>query len=90
MLLNLFTGYSQTVIDVKGKVICKKTGEPITFGAVNLKEIEQWTTTDENGFFEFHQIVPGTYTLEISCLGYKSHSAPILIEKDKYNFANLT
>lgn len=83
MLLNLFTGYSQTVIDVKGKVICKKTGEPITFGAVNLKEIEQWTTTDENGFFEFHQIVPGTYTLEISCLGYKSHSAPILIEKDK-------
>lgn len=79
-----FKGYSShNLIDVKGKIVCKKTGEPIVYGAVSLKEIGQWTTTNDEGYFEFKQIIPGTYTLVISCLGYEKHSAPVTITEDK-------
>ena len=75
-----FAGYSQNTVDIKGRAICKKTGEPIMFGSVNLKEIGQWTITDEKGNFVFHNIKPAAYTLEVSCLGYEPHSASIAID----------
>ena len=76
-------GYAQHPVNFKGKVICKRTNEPIVFGAVHLKEIERWTTTDENGFFEFKDIKPNTYNIEISCLGYELHTAQVSVEQDK-------
>lgn len=78
-----FNGYAQQPIDLHGKIICKKTNDPIVFGAVHIKEIERWTTTDENGFFEFKNIKPNTYNIEISCLGYQLHSSEFKVESGR-------
>lgn len=67
--------FSQQKINIKGKVVNKKTGEVVVCGAVKLKEVERWTITDEFGYFEFNNIIPNTYTLQIQCLGYVSYSS---------------
>lgn len=35
----------------KGRVIDKKTGEPVEFATVLIKSTEQWSVTDQNGRF---------------------------------------
>ncbi|MCK4701427.1 MAG: TonB-dependent receptor, partial [Bacteroidales bacterium] len=73
------TGFSQNVSSIKGKVVDKKTGEPVIVAAVNLKEIERWTITNEKGQFEFKNIIPKTYTIQVQCLGYELYSSPVFI-----------
>ncbi len=51
------------------------------FCVVFIKEIENWTTTDENGAFSFENIFPGSYTIEAKCLGYEVYSASINISE---------
>ena len=75
------TGFSQDVITIKGKVIDKKSGEPVIAAAVKLEEIESWTITDEKGKFEFKNIIPETYILIVQCLGYEVYSSRIVINK---------
>ncbi|MCD6112927.1 MAG: carboxypeptidase-like regulatory domain-containing protein [Bacteroidales bacterium] len=84
LLILFFTShvFSQKKINIKGKVINKKTGEVVVCSAVKLKEIERWTITDENGRFEFDDISPNTYTLQIQCLGYVSYSAEMDFTKN--------
>jgi outer membrane receptor protein involved in Fe transport len=83
LLLPLADLFAQQPVDLKGKIECTRTGDPIIFGAVHLKELERWTTTDEQGFFEFKGIRPNTYTLEITCLGYEVRSSAITVEQGK-------
>ncbi len=73
------TGFSQNVISIKGKVVNKKTGEPVIAAAVNLKEIERWTTTNIKGQFEFINIIPQTYTIQVQCLCFEFYSSTISI-----------
>jgi outer membrane receptor protein involved in Fe transport len=85
LLLPVIPLFAQQPVDLKGKIECRRTGEPIIFGAVQLKELERWTTTDEQGFFEFKGIRPNTYTLEITCLGYEVRSSTIAVESGRTN-----
>ncbi|MFZ5940377.1 MAG: TonB-dependent receptor [Bacteroidota bacterium] len=68
---------------LQGKVSCKKTGEAVMFAAVNIKERELWTTTDEEGNFSFRSVPDGSYTLQVSCLGYALYSQVFVVEKGK-------
>jgi len=77
------TGFSQSLVSIKGKVVDKKTGKPVIAAAVNLLEIELWTTTNEEGQFEFKNIIPKTYFLQIHCLGYELYSSTILLTDEK-------
>jgi outer membrane receptor for ferrienterochelin and colicin len=64
--------YSQTSLN--GKVTDKETKEPISFGSVALfKNGVQLTGTDsdEKGNFNFPDIDPGTYDVQVYLLGYK-------------------
>ena len=72
-------GFSQNVLTIKGKVVDKKSGEPVIAAAVNLIEIERWTIADDKGQFEFRSIIPKTYTIQVQCLGYEFYSSPVLI-----------
>ncbi len=82
-LSGIFAGhvYSQETVSIKGKVIDKKTGETIIAAAVNLKETERWTITDENGLFEFVNIIQENYTLQIQYLGYEPYSSPVSVDQ---------
>lgn len=54
---------------LRGSVQDSKSGEPIMFGTVFIKEISGGTTTDLDGKFSI-DVAPGIYTVEISYVGY--------------------
>lgn len=54
---------------LRGSVQDSKSGEPIMFGKIFIKEISDGTTTDLDGKFSVN-VAPGVYTVEISYVGY--------------------
>jgi len=58
--------------ELRGFIYNKKTGEPVQFANVYLKETYQGTNSDENGLFVLTKITPGTYNLVVKALGYDS------------------
>ena len=54
----------------KGKVVDKKTGEPVEFATVLVKATEQWSVTDEKGQFSIEGIRVAGSKVEIASLGY--------------------
>lgn len=56
-----------------GKVTDEETGEPILYGTVSLYKdgsLLTGTDTDLDGFYNFPNLDPGTYDVEISYVGY--------------------
>ncbi len=63
--------FAQT--SLTGKVTDAETGEPILFGTVSLFKdgsLVTGTDTDLDGFYNFPNIDPGTYDVEVSHVGY--------------------
>ena len=54
----------------KGKVVDKRTGEPVEFATVLVKATEQWSVTDEKGQFSIESIRVAGSKVEIASLGY--------------------
>ena len=54
----------------KGKVVDKRTGEPVEFATVLVKATEQWSVTDEKGQFSIEGIRVAGSKVEIASLGY--------------------
>jgi hypothetical protein len=55
---------------LRGKVIDFKTGEAIAKALVAIRSQQVQATTDENGQFEMHNLLPGTVELYVSTVGY--------------------
>jgi outer membrane receptor protein involved in Fe transport len=69
--------FAQNTIILKGSVIDKKLHEPVIGAAIHIKETEQWTVSDTDGNFEFKDVIPREYTIEVRCLGYENFSSSI-------------
>ena len=67
---------------LSGTVVEYGTDLPVIGAAVRLGEDYLWTTTDAEGCFSFEKIQPGTYVLEVSCLGYVSVSLETDVRRD--------
>ena len=67
---------------LSGTVAEYGTDLPVIGAAVQLGEDYLWTTTDLDGNFSFDMIQPGTYVLEVSCLGYVTVSVEVDLRKD--------
>lgn len=63
-----FAGNNNSVFE--GNVSDKKTGENIAGAKVTVKETGTVVYTDFDGQFAIENLEPGTYTFEISVLGY--------------------
>lgn len=65
---------------ITGRVVEKGTSEPGSFSTVALLRKDSTviggTTADENGAFELTGIVPGTYLIRVSSIGYESAILP--------------
>ena len=57
---------------ISGKIVDKKTGETLPGVNIILKGTYYGAATDVNGNFKISAINPGSYTIEISLIGYKS------------------
>jgi iron complex outermembrane receptor protein len=66
---------------LSGKVI-DKNKEPLPGASILVKELKKGTSTDFEGNFSF-TLEKGTYTLEVSFLGYKTISEKVALSKDE-------
>jgi len=67
---------------IKGKVITND-GTPAAFVAVQIKEKNRGTLTNEQGGFVFKRMHPGHYTLQVMLMGYKTVSQEVDVLQDQ-------
>ncbi|MBV7529664.1 SusC/RagA family TonB-linked outer membrane protein [Chitinophaga sp. sic0106] len=65
---------------VSGKVI-NGSGQPVIGATIRLKPSGLGTSTNDRGVFVINNIPAGTYTLEISCIGFTHTSEKITVNK---------
>ena len=65
--------------DIYGRVTDAVTGEPVKSATVTLMPGGISTTTGSEGYFEFKDLEPGPYTLQISKSGYRTDAKQITI-----------
>lgn len=63
--------FAQTGI-IKGRVVDKEFSEPLIGANVIILTTTLGAATDINGFYEIRNILPGTYSLRASCIGYST------------------
>lgn len=66
--------FAQSPQVIKGKLINKKTGEPVTFASIYIQETDSWTSSDGAGFFFVRLLNIPFFTIEIQCLGFETYS----------------
>jgi outer membrane receptor protein involved in Fe transport len=57
---------------LRGKIV-NTNGESVVDARVIIKELDRGTFTDRNGEFLIERILPGTFTVKITHLGYKNY-----------------
>lgn len=77
---------AQSEITISGNIKDATEQAPIPFANVILKTPEKdtfitGTASDENGFFTLENTKPGSYILEISSIGYKTHTQSLFVGK---------
>lgn len=66
-----------------GHVVDKQTGEHLVYATVFLKGTAIYATTDQTGHFFFKNLPEGNFTVEVSCVGYKTVRREVKTEKGK-------
>ena len=80
MMLSAAT-YSQSA-SIAGNVIDEE-GNPVSYASILIKESKQGTMTDPQGAFQLKNLAPGTYSLQISCVGYAQQSLEVALTENR-------
>ncbi|MBS1733928.1 MAG: carboxypeptidase-like regulatory domain-containing protein [Bacteroidetes bacterium] len=76
-------------VDISGTVSNSKS-QPIAQASVYLLNSNQGAVTDEHGNFSIKSLAPGSYELQVSCIGYAAVSREIMIGKSGNTALNFT
>ncbi|QIA07955.1 TonB-dependent receptor [Draconibacterium halophilum] len=81
--------FAQNTYNFSGVVEHIETKDQIGLVAIQLLELNRWTTSDLNGEFNFDDIPEGIYTIQASCLGYERYEKPVEIKRNiaSYNIS---
>ncbi|CAM3983233.1 MULTISPECIES: TonB-dependent receptor domain-containing protein [Flavobacterium] len=85
-LSNVISLFAQNSGSISGKVVDKKTNEPLPYVTIVVKESENIITggiTSESGEFNIEKLIPKKYTIEIQFIGYKTIVKDIDLTNDK-------
>lgn len=61
---------------IKGYVIDQADRSPVSFASVVIKGTNVGVQTDSVGYFFIHDLLPGSYSLQVSFVGYKTTITP--------------
>lgn len=64
---------------IAGHVIDAETGEHIPYYLVQIKDIRLGTMTDDSGHYILSDLKPGTYSVEASCIGFKTQTKTVSV-----------
>lgn len=74
-----FTGTAQTQLGgIQGTVTSK--GKAVVGATVGIAELQKGAAADAEGFFSVQNIPAGTYTLEVSSVGFKKYSESVEVK----------
>lgn len=74
---------------IRGKVIDQNNLESIIGGNVNILETSNYAATNVDGIFEFKDIAPGSYKINISYVGYQPLTVEVGVVAGKESFIEL-
>lgn len=74
---------------IRGSVIDAESGDPISFGTVQLKGTDRALNTDLDGFFSFSNLAGGKYVLIANYLGYDSSTVNIDLKEGNIEFVRI-
>lgn len=79
--LNIF---SQNTGTVRGRITDSKTGEALLYANVLIKELQQGTSTNSDGYFIFSSVPANkNYTILASYVGYENRELKLIVESKK-------
>ena len=67
---------------VGGVVLEEGSNLPVVGAVVRLDKDYLWSVTDADGRFSLEKVQQGTYTLEVSCLGYVTEIRQFSVKRD--------
>jgi CarboxypepD_reg-like domain len=70
---------------ISGKVVDAIAAAPLSKASVYINNSTKGTVTDENGFFVFSELAPGTYEIVISYVGYKTKLLSVKLSPNNYS-----
>ena len=69
---------------MQGVVTDEATNEPIPDANITILNTDIGTATNSDGYFHIVHVLPGTYTVEVSCMGYQTKRIQdVVIEIDQ-------
>lgn len=74
---------------IRGTVTDAETGDPISFGTVQILGTQDAVNTDLDGFFSFANLPAGDYQLKATYLGYDSTIVNVALQEDKIEFVRI-
>ena len=78
-----FTFASASAAVIRGDIVSKENGLPVEGATIEVIENHLFTTSNENGFFSFHNLSEGTYHLKITAIGFLPDSLFFMVKGDK-------
>ena len=86
--LLLFSSISYTMnpepgISLSGFVKDSINEEPLIGATVFLKDTQKGAVTNKNGYFSIQDILPGTYTIKVTYIGYNPKESNVRIDKSQ-------
>lgn len=75
-------GYAQTTGKITGTVI-DAAGAPVKFATVRINKTDKTVSSTTDGTFSFPDLVPGTYTLKISAVGFEQKDETIRLNQNE-------
>jgi iron complex outermembrane receptor protein len=69
-------------LSIKGRILDADTNLPLSNSTIYLQQGNIETQTDGHGFFNFDQLCQGSYTLQITTLGFKQQEYKVTLPQD--------
>jgi iron complex outermembrane recepter protein len=69
---------------LRGQVLDESRGTPLEYANLFLQEVNQGVPSDRAGMFEFSNLCPGPYHIQISHLGCENQRLYILLTRDSF------
>ncbi|MFA6107442.1 MAG: TonB-dependent receptor [Candidatus Latescibacterota bacterium] len=91
LLVLLLTAAQVPAADLSGFVRDARTRESLPFASIWLQDTRWGTITNESGFYAIPDVPPGTYTLSVSNVGYRTTAETITVgERDLVHDVRVT
>ncbi|TWI96636.1 iron complex outermembrane receptor protein [Mucilaginibacter frigoritolerans] len=89
LLLIFFIVFKVSAQEVSLKGRITSDGAPVSYGTIILSGTTLGSTTNDKGFYEIKNAPAGNYQLIITCIGYQTQKAPVIIKKGVATVQNI-